>query len=156
MGKYFHGTDTMAIVRNLMPAVQKLILLVEDSADDVFLFKRALTKAFLTNPVQAVCDVDDAIRYFEGTDPYNDRSVFPLPAIAVIDLHMPNKDGFQLLAWLQNRPQFASLQIIAVSGIERLNEMRRAYQMRATSFLTKPIKSEDLRNLARSFPAQWS
>ena len=138
-----------------MTAPEKLILLVEDSADDVFFFKRVLATARLKNPVQAVQNVDEAIGYFEGTAIYADRSLFPLPNIAVIDLHLPGKDGFHLLAWLRDHPQFRTLHTIVLSGVNRMYEVNRAYQMGATSFLTKPIKPEDLRHLATAFPAHW-
>jgi CheY-like chemotaxis protein len=139
-----------------MAVPDKVILLVEDSADDVFLFKRGLAKARLQNPVQTVQNVDDAIQYLEGSAPYADRSVFPLPSILIIDLRMPSKDGFDLLAWRDAHPEFNNLHVVVMSGIERMQDVSRAYQMGVHSFLTKPIKPEDLRNLANVFPQYWT
>jgi len=139
-----------------MAAPEKLILLVEDSADDVFLFKRVLAKAHLKNPVHAVADIEDAIRYLEGSGTYADRSLFPWPSIAIVDLHLPNKDGFYLLQWLRERPNLAHLNLVVVTGVSRLADMNRAYQMGASSFLMKPVKEEDVRNLARAFPTYWT
>jgi CheY-like chemotaxis protein len=133
-----------------------VILLVEDSADDVFFFKRELEKAALNNPVRVVHTVDDAICHLEGLDEFADRSQFPLPSIAIVDLHLPEKDGFDLLRWLGNKPQFRTLHVVVMTGIGRLQDINRAYQMGANSFLTKPIKKDDLQNLARAFPAHWT
>jgi CheY-like chemotaxis protein len=139
-----------------MPLSERLILLVDDSADDVFLFKRTLAKAHLKNPVQAVANVDEAICYLEGKAAYADRSLFPVPSIVLIDLQMPEKNGFQLLTWLRDRVQFRNLHVIVVSGINRMQDVNRAYQLGASSFLIKPVNVEDLRNLTRAFPAHWT
>jgi CheY-like chemotaxis protein len=139
-----------------MPASEKLILLVEDSTDDVFVFKRALARANLENHVYVAPDVDDAICYLEGVGTYADRSLFPLPSIAMIDLRMPNKDGFHLLKWLHDRPEFWHVQIVVVSGISRTQEVTRAYKLGASSFVIKPIQEGDLRRLARAYPAYWA
>ena len=138
-----------------MAAPGKVILLVEDSVDGAFLFKRALATAHLQNPVQTVRNVDDAIRYLEGLEPYTDRSIFPFPSIVIVDLHLPGEDGFDLLAWRDSHPEFSNLQMVVVSGIERIQDVSRAYQMGAHSFLTKPVKAEDLRNLVNVFPQHW-
>jgi len=115
-----------------------------------------LAKAFLKNPLQAVQNVPAAIQYLEGADIYADRSLFPLPSIILIDLHMPEKDGFELLEWLRDRPQFQNLHRIVISGVERMSDTARAYQLGAHAFLTKPLKEDDLRNLARAFPDAWT
>jgi CheY-like chemotaxis protein len=139
-----------------MPAPEKLILLVEDSTDDVFVFKRALARTNLKNPVSVAPDVEDAICYLEGVGTYADRSLFPLPSIVIIDLRMPNKDGFHLLEWLHDRPEFWNVNIVVVSGVSRTQEVNRAYKMGASSFLIKPIQEDDLRRLARAYPAYWA
>ena len=138
-----------------MPEPEKLVLLVEDSADDVFLFRRSLTNAHLRNPVHAVPDIQEATDYFEGRGQYADRSLFPLPSITVIDLHIPGSNSFDFVKWLRTRPESSNLHIIVVSGVERLQDVNRAYQMGANSFLTKPVRPDDLRNLANAFPANW-
>jgi len=138
-----------------MPSPDNLILLIEDSDDDVFFFKRALGQAKLSNPVQVLPDAAQAIKYLEGSEPFADRTQFPVPRIVFVDLHLPSKDGFDLIKWLGDKPQFRNLHIVAISGIGRIEDIDRAYQMGANSFVTKPIKPEDLQNLARGFATSW-
>jgi FixJ family two-component response regulator len=45
---------------------------------------------------------------------------------------------------------------IVISGVGRIEEIHRAYNMGADSFLTKPIKAADLSQLATGFAAYWS
>lgn len=132
-----------------------LILLVEDSNDDALLLKRALRQAELHNPIEVVADVAQAIAYLEGSGPFSDRSRFPAPSILIMDLRLPNKDGFELLRWLGERPQFRNLHVVVLTGTGDIKDVSRAYQMGANSFVTKPARAEDLRNLAKGFAAYW-
>ena len=138
-----------------MAASDKLILLIEDSRDEVLAFKQNLVKAGLGNPVQEVTNVDHAIEYLGGAGEFNDRTKFPLPSIVMLDLHMPQKDGFEFLRWLGTKPALRNLHVVVVTGVGRLQEINRAYQMGANSFLTRPIREEDLRNLSEGFAAYW-
>ncbi|HKQ36788.1 MAG TPA: response regulator [Verrucomicrobiae bacterium] len=137
-----------------MAAAEKLVLLVEDSTDDVFFFKRELQRAGLKNPLHAVETVEAAINYIDGREQYADRARFPLPSIVVLDLHLPGKDGFEFLQWLATKPQ-RNLHVVVLTGVGRLQEINRAYQLGAHSFLTKPVRDEDLRNLAKAFTSVW-
>lgn len=139
-----------------MAVTDKLLLLVEDSPDDVFFFKRELQKAGLENPVHSVETVSVAIAYIDGQGQYADRSKFPIPSIVVLDLHLPGKDGFDFLHWLGTTPLLRNLHVVVLTGIGRLQEINRAYQMGANSFLTKPVREDDLRNLAKAFPGYWT
>jgi len=69
------------------------ILLVEDSEDDVFLMKRALKNAGITNPLFVVEDGQQAVDYLAGEGQYADRSQNPLPSIIFLDLKLPIKMG---------------------------------------------------------------
>src|SRR5688572_26914048 len=138
-----------------MPVPAKLILLVDDSNDDAVLFRHALQRAGLDNPTQVVPDVDQAIAYLEGTGPFSDRTQYPMPAILIMDVRLPNKDGFELLRWLGQRPHLRSLHVVVLTGMGDMREVSKAYQMGANSFLTKPPRPDDLRNLAEGFAASW-
>jgi len=139
-----------------MPVPAKLILLVDDSNDDAVLFRHALQRAGLDNPTQVVPDVDQAIAYLEGTGPFSDRTQYPMPAILIMDVRLPNKDGFELLRWLGQRPHLRSLHVVVLTGMGDMREVSKAYQMGANSFLTKPLKAQDIHNLASGFSAYWT
>src|SRR4051812_45283413 len=100
-----------------MPAPDNLILLIEDSEDDAFFFKRAMEQAKLPNPLRVVEDAAQAICYLEGSGSFAERLQFPLPRIVFVDLHTPGKDGFEFLKWLGSKPHFRSLHVVAISGV---------------------------------------
>lgn len=141
--------------RAVVAAEDKPILLVEDSQDDVFFFKRTLQEAELKNPLHHVLDTDAALEYLAGTGEYSDRAKFPFPSIVLIDLHLPGQDGFQVLEWLGKRPEYRSVLVVVLTGAGSIHEVSKAYRLGANSFLVKPCRPEDLRNLAKGFAAAW-
>src|SRR5260221_9284886 len=79
------------------------ILLAEDDENDVYFVKRALNWADIHNPIQVERDGQEAIDYLSGAGDYADRKRFPLPKLALLDIKMPRKTGFDVLQWLRSQ-----------------------------------------------------
>jgi len=128
---------------------QQTILLVDDSENDLILMRRAFKKAKCNSPLQEVRNGEQAIAYLKGEGPYGDRDKFPLPAVMLLDLNMPKKNGFDVLAWVRSQPLLRRLAIIILTASNRSEEVDRAFDLGATSFLVKPIALEDLATMMR-------
>jgi CheY-like chemotaxis protein len=122
----------------------QLILLVEDNADDVSLIERALRKAHIENRVQVVNDGDQALGYLNGEGVYADRVAHPLPGLVLLDLKMPRRNGFEVLSWIRSQPELKRLQVVILTGSLEKNDVRRASELGADSFLIKPVTFERL------------
>jgi len=96
-----------------------------------------------------------ALAYLRGDGEFANRKKHPLPAVLFLDLKMPAVDGYDVLDWLQRRPEFKSMLVIALSGWAQLANVNRAYALGARSFLTKPCTEGDLANLQQAFPGYW-
>ncbi len=59
--------------------------------------------------------------------------------LVLLDLEMPNMDGFELLEKLRSTDQFRSLPVIVVTGREDVAAIDRAFLAGATSFVVKPL-----------------
>ena len=59
--------------------------------------------------------------------------------LMLLDLEMPNMDGFELLEKLRATDQFRSLPVIVVTGREDVAAIDRAFLAGATSFVVKPL-----------------
>jgi CheY-like chemotaxis protein len=136
--------------------MEDTILIIEDSADDAKWLKLILDEAGVANPSQVIPSGTEAVAYLDGAFPYSDRSQYPLPGIILLDLKLPGLDGFQLLEWLRSRADFKNTLAVAVSGLDDLASIRRAYRLGANSFLTKPCQVADLENLVAGFPDHWT
>ena len=133
-------------------ASQNTILLADDSEDDEILLKRVLRLSGLANPVILVHDGEEAIAYLKGDGPYGDREKHPLPKVLMLDLKMPKKNGFEVLQWVKAQPALKDILVVVLTSSDRTEDVERSYQMGANSFLSKPCRVEDVRNLAKGFP----
>ena len=61
------------------------------------------------------------------------------PDLVLLDLDMPEMDGFQVLEALRADPKFRDLPVIVVTGREDVEAVDRAFAVGATSFVVKPL-----------------
>jgi CheY-like chemotaxis protein len=132
-----------------------VILLVEDSEDDVFLMKRALKLAGVVNPVYVISDGEQATLYLGGEGPYADRTKFPMPAVVFLDLKLPFRSGHEVLEWIRAQPTLESLVVVVLTSSDEPSDLRRAYSLGANSYLVKPLTPKQLTNLADAFNWSW-
>jgi CheY-like chemotaxis protein len=124
---------------------QQTILLVDDSENDLVLMKTAFRKADFTTPLQIVYNGEEAIAYLSGQGQYSNRIQFPLPAVILLDLNMPMKNGFDVLEWLRSNPALRKrIPTIVLTASARPEDVERAFDLGATSYLVKPGALGDL------------
>ena len=131
------------------------ILIVDDSSDDFLLLKRAFQKTGVENPLSWVRSGREAINYLSGVGPYHDRAMFPMPSVILLDLNMPDGDGFDVLTWIRNKYPSGALLIVVLTRVEEIKKINRAYKLGANSFLTKPGSPEELQELINIFTGYW-
>ena len=61
------------------------------------------------------------------------------PDMVLLDLEMPNVDGFEVLKALRANPTHRDLPVIVVTGREDIDAVDRAFAAGATSFVVKPL-----------------
>jgi CheY-like chemotaxis protein len=114
------------------------VLLVEDSPDDVFFFKRALEKSGAPATLRVAEDGAAAIRLLLCTDQ-------PLPRVMFLDLKMPNVNGFEVLQWLQRQDFKSAIRVVVLSSSDEPREIQMARSLGASDYLIKPVATEKLR-----------
>ena len=128
---------------------KETILLVDDSENDICLVRLAFKTAEITNSIQEAHNGDEAIAYLLGEPPFDDRASFPLPAVMLLDLNMPMRNGFGVLEWLRAQPALRRLPVIVLTASLRQEDVDRAFDLGANSFLVKPTSFEGLTSIAR-------
>lgn len=131
------------------------ILVVEDDADDVYFMKRALVAAGITNPVLVLSNGQHALDYLGGVGKYADRTLYPLPFVAFVDLKMPYVDGFEILAWKKEQPALDSLVMVVLTSSDQVRDTQRAYALGARSYLVKPVQPTELKQFLMSMKSYW-
>jgi CheY-like chemotaxis protein len=132
-----------------------LILIVDDSEDDVFLIKQAFKKACVPSPLKIVCDGEEAVAYLSGQGSYENRDEYPLPELILLDLKMPRMDGFQVLQWIRQQSEFVGIPVLVLTSSEQVWEINMAYTLGANSFLEKPGDFENFKALAQIISRYW-
>jgi CheY-like chemotaxis protein len=135
--------------------IEPAILLAEDQQNDVLLMQLAMERAGLDNPLFAVDDGEAVVNYLCGNPPYSNRNSYPLPALLLLDLKMPRLDGFGVLAWLQQRPQFAHIGTVILSSSSLESDILRARSLGADDYLVKPNNNSDLAEIMISLHSHW-
>src|SRR5690348_5236246 len=105
------------------------ILVVEDDENHAFFIRRAFHQAGLLNPVHFVQDGDQALAYLAGEGPYANRDEFPLPSLVLLDLKLPNTNGFEVLEWVRAHPTLSGLRIIVLTTSGATSDINRAYRL---------------------------
>ncbi len=132
------------------------VLLAEDNPDDVLLVRRAFQENKAPNPVHAVGTGEEAIQYLAGEGPYTDRAAHPFPALFLLDLKMPVKDGLEVLRWLHAHPEIPrKLPVVVLSSAEMPNETQMAYAMDIQACIVKPLNYAELREKIRILKEYW-
>jgi CheY-like chemotaxis protein len=114
------------------------VLLVEDNEDDVFLLKRAMSKADLDVRINVASDGQEALDYLAGAGNYADRATHPLPECVFLDLKLPFVHGFEVLEWIRNQPTLAHITVFVLTSSPEDRDLQRARQLGAKGYLVKP------------------
>jgi pilus assembly protein CpaE len=66
------------------------------------------------------------------------------PEMLIVDLKLPDMDGFQILERLRRDPKFSYVPVIVITSKDELSEKLRAFELGADDYLVKPFQPEEL------------
>jgi CheY-like chemotaxis protein len=139
----------------MSPLHDKLILQADDDENDVVFLSYVFKNAGIPNPLYAVPDGQEVIEYLSGTGEFGNRADHPIPTLIFLDLKMPRMDGLETLQWIRAHPLFHSLTVIMFTASAGQQDINRAYQLGANSFVIKPSGTDELTTLIKSLHAYW-
>src|SRR5689334_3687167 len=128
--------------------MQHRILHVEDNPDDVMLVSLAFTKAGASAKLEVAMDGEKAIAALQN----NAES---LPACVLLDIKLPSISGFEVLDWIRRQPCFKRLPVIMLTSSLLPDDVNRAYDLGANSYLVKPPELDALIALAQTIDLYW-
>ena len=127
------------------------ILLAEDDPTDVLLATRAFLAAELPNPLRVVSDGQAAIDFIGRASGANGGL---LPALVILDLKMPRRDGIEVVRWIRAQPVIRCLPVVIFSSSPSRSDIEAAYEAGANAFMIKPPSITARADWAR-FIRQW-
>jgi len=132
-----------------------VILHVEDDPNDVVLVGMAFRKSGAPVTLQVVNDGEQAVRYLSAEGPYSNRKTFPRPSLVLLDLKLPRRSGLEVLSWVRSREDLRRLPIVMLTSSSQPNDVNRAYDLMANSYLVKPSGLDDLTELVKKVSHYW-
>jgi chemotaxis family two-component system response regulator Rcp1 len=116
------------------------ILLVEDNAADVYLFRKALLRAELTFELMVIEDGAGAMAFVRGEGKYAGN---PVPDLAVLDLSMPKNDGIQVLEAIREAKRFANMPVVVTSSSPSPPARLKEEHLQFARYIMKPPDLEE-------------
>lgn len=140
-----------------MKASPHRILVVDDDIDERLLTQRLLRKVMASGTmVNVVSSGDQAIAYMVGEDEYADRGKYPFPTLVITDLNMKHGDGFDVLEFLQNNPEWSIIPRIVYSSSNHDDDVRTAFLLGVSAYHVKPPTPLETDKLLRSLVEYWA
>jgi CheY-like chemotaxis protein len=131
------------------------ILVIEDEEDDALLISHAGRRTGVPRELLVLNTGRQALEYLSGQGSFQDRRTFPLPALMLLDLKMPDLTGFDILHWLQTRPDLQSFPAIVLSSSCSELDRQRALLLGARDYLVKPNAIGDLVQVLKAVHTRW-
>jgi CheY-like chemotaxis protein/HAMP domain-containing protein/GAF domain-containing protein len=118
--------------------VGKTALLVDDDARNIFALSSVLERRGMN--VLTATTGSEAIALLETT---------PNVAIALMDIMMPEMDGYQTMQVIRGKPSFRRLPIIALTAKAMKGDREKCLEAGASDYLAKPVNTEQLLSALR-------
>jgi DNA-binding response OmpR family regulator len=125
------------------------VLHVDDDPNDTTLLQVACAKADVGFELRNIGDSAEAMDYLNGTGKFADRTLYRFPGLVLLDLKMPRTTGLDILKWIRSHSALKQLPVIVLSGSELEEDIVRAYEGGASSYLVKPPNFSSLVNMVK-------
>jgi CheY-like chemotaxis protein len=120
--------------------VGKVALLVDDDTRNIFALSSMLERRGMR--VLTAANGSEAISLVNST---------PDIAIVLMDIMMPEMDGYQTIAAIREDPSFRRLPIIALTAKAMKGDREKSLEAGASEYLAKPVNTEQLLSAMRSW-----
>ncbi len=128
------------------------VLVVEDNPNDVAIIKRAMRKSDVKCELYFARDGEEALDFLYGQGEFEDA---PRPDLILLDLNLPKINGLEVLAKVKEDERLKRLPVIVLTISEREEDMVKAYNSGAASYMTKPVDSKDFERLIQTVQEYW-
>jgi CheY-like chemotaxis protein len=135
---------------------RRTVLVAEDDQDDRELILDAFQTARPAVSLEFVADGQELLDYLQRGRDDPSRSTQPHhPAIILLDLNMPRKNGHEALAELKSDPALRPIPVIVLTTSRDEQDVQTSYDLGASSFITKPTNNTELVEAMDALSEYW-
>ncbi|UCF09945.1 MAG: response regulator [Candidatus Bipolaricaulota bacterium] len=128
------------------------VLVVEDSEDDRLIVERAMRKSEFKCDLYFAEDGEEAQDFLYRRGKHTES---PRPDLILLDLKLPKASGLEVLANIKEDDKLRRIPVIVLTNSTREEDMARAYDSGAASYMTKPVDSKDFERLIQTVQEYW-
>lgn len=138
-----------------MSEANKVILLVEDNADDATLTLRAFKRSHVMNPIVVARDGIEALDFLFARGQYSERTEEPLPTLVILDLKLPKLDGLGVLKAMRADARTQLLPVVILTSSKEEQDMISGYSLGANSYVRKPVDFTEFLEAVKVLGIYW-
>jgi CheY-like chemotaxis protein len=116
----------------------KKVLVADDDIRNIFSLTKALEKYQMT--VVPSTDGKDALKQLEDNSDV---------AVILMDMMMPEMDGYETIASIRSNPRYEDMPIIAVTAKTMMGDREKCIAAGASDYISKPVDIDQLLSLLR-------
>jgi CheY-like chemotaxis protein len=128
------------------------VLLVEDGHVQTLFIETALTDLPQLDLLHVAKDGVEAMEFLRREV---QGMTGRLPDLILLDINMPKKNGFEVLTELKSDPVLRRMPVVVFSTSDFQEDIDRAYDKGASTFITKPVTLGDLKQVLDRIADYW-
>jgi two-component system response regulator len=133
----------------------RVILLVEDNANDEALTQRALKKANIVNRVVVARDGAQALDYLFARGDFAARDPGEVPQVILLDLNLPKVGGLDVLRAIRADTRTKLLPVVVLTSSKQDRDLVDGYSLGANSYVVKPVDFSQFSEAVRQLGLYW-
>jgi CheY-like chemotaxis protein len=84
------------------------------------------------------------------------KAIDEKPDLVLLDLTMPELDGFEVLQFMKSRPDTCDIKVMMLTGSAEVSNQQYGYTLGAIGYMVKPFVDEQLKTaVARALSSPW-
>lgn len=128
------------------------MLLVEDNPDHVIMTREALAGIKTVRQLHVAEDGEEAIAFLRKTGKH---AHVPRPAIILLDLNLPRKNGFQVLDEIKGDTNLRDIPVIVMTTSKNERDIERCYKSHANCYIKKPVDFDMFVEVIKNIERFW-
>lgn len=117
----------------------RVLLYVEDEDAALLLLETALSEAAIELQLHRVSDGEHAIAFLRRSGSYE---AAPRPGLILLDLNLPRKNGFEVLAELHQDASLSVIPVVVFTSSALVSDRQKSLALGAREYITKPSSYE--------------
>lgn len=118
--------EVLGLAEEQIHLEKSTVLVVDDSADNLDVIVGSLKDVCQVKPANSTAVARKLLEKFQ-------------PSLILLDIMMPDEDGYDFCRWLKEQPDYKSIPILFLTAKDRPDDVAKGLMLGAVDYLTKPV-----------------